>query len=294
MINKPLSVLFISVISSSFAAIFILSCDAPSLSIALFRLLFTTVLLMPFAIINKKVRKELLELPRSTFFIMAGIGLILAVHFAFWITSLEFTSVASSVILVTIHPIIVAPAAYYFFKEKLSIVNLIGILVSVSGVVILIYGNYGLSSLKLDTIEGNMLAIIGGIAAGFYILGGRRIRRNVSIVTYAIVVYGVGTLTLFFICLLFNAPVYGLNTNDYWIILLMAVVSGIFGHTLYNWSLEYIRASLASVVLLGEPFFSTLFAFAIPWVQQVPSEFTIVGGSVIILGIYMTSKNSSK
>ncbi len=68
---------------------------------------------MPFAIINKKVRKELLELPRSTFFIMAGIGLILAVHFAFWITSLEFTSVASSVILVTIHPIIVAPAAYY-------------------------------------------------------------------------------------------------------------------------------------------------------------------------------------
>jgi len=126
---------------------------------------------------------------------MAGIGLILAVHFAFWITSLEFTSVASSVILVTIHPIIVAPAAYYFFKEKLSIVNLIGILVSVSGVVILIYGNYGLSSLKLDTIEGNMLAIIGGIAAGFYILGGRRIRRNVSIVTYAIVVYGVGTLT---------------------------------------------------------------------------------------------------
>ena len=293
MINKPLSILLISVLSSSFAAINIVSCNAPSLSIALYRLLFTTLLLLPFVILNKKVRKEIREIPRSTLIVMVGIGLILSAHFAFWITSLEFTSVASSVMLVTIHPVLVAPAAHYLFKEKLSIVNLIGILVSISGVIILIYGNYGLSSLKLDTLEGNMLEILGGISAGFYILGGRRIRRNVSIATYAIVVYGVGTLALLVICIFFNAPVYGLDVNDYWIILLMAVVSGIFGHTLYNWSLEYIRASLASVVLLGEPFFSTLFAFAMPWVHQVPSEFTIAGGSIIILGIYMTSRNTS-
>ncbi len=215
MINKPLSALFISVLSASFAAIFIVSCDAPSLSIALYRLLFTTLLILPFVILNKKVRKELLEIPRSTFIVMIGIGIVLAAHFAFWITSLEFTSVASSVMLVTAHPVLVAPVAHYFFKERLSPVNIVGIVLSVSGVVLLVYGNYGLSSLTLDTLEGNILAILGGIAAGIYILGGRGIRRNVSIVPYAIVVYGVGTLALLIICLLFNAPVYGLNVNDY-------------------------------------------------------------------------------
>jgi len=196
--------------------------------------------------------------------------------------------------LVTAHPVLVAPFAHFFFKERLSTVNTIGIVLSVSGVVLLVYGNYGLSSITLDTLEGNILAILGGMAAGLYILGGRKIRKNVSIVTYAIVVYGVGTLALLIICILFNSPVYGLNIEDYWIILLMAVVSGIFGHTLYNWSLEYVRASLASVMLLGEPLFSTIFALTMPWIHQIPSEFTVAGGSVIILGIYMTSKNTSE
>jgi len=294
MINKPNSALFISVISASFAAIFIVSCDAPSLSIALYRLLFTTLLIFPFVVLNKKVRKELLNMSRSTLIVMVGIGLVLAAHFALWITSLEFTSVASSVMLVTAHPVLVAPFAHYFFKERLSTVNMIGIVLSVSGVVLLVYGNYGLSSLTMDTLEGNILEILGGIAAGLYILGGRKIRKNVSIVPYAIVVYGVGTLALLIICIFFNAPVYGLNIGDYWIILLMAVVSGVFGHTLYNWSLEYVRASLASVILLGEPLFSTIFAFIMPWIHQIPSEFTVAGGSVIILGIYMTSRNTSE
>jgi len=293
MINKPLSALFVSVLSVSLASIFIVSCDAPSLSIALYRLLFTTLLIFPFVVLNKKIQKEILEIPLSTFIIMIGIGLVIAAHFAFWITSLKFTSVASSVMLVTAHPVLVAPFAHYFFKEKLSTVNTIGIVLSVSGVILLVYGNYGLSYITQDTLEGNILAILGGIAAGIYILGGRRIRRNVSIVPYALIVYGFGTLTLLVICILFNAPIYGLGVKDYWIILLMAVVSGLFGHTLYNWSLEYVRASLASVVLLGEPIFSTLFAFTMPWIHQIPSEFTIAGGSVIILGIYMTSRNTS-
>jgi len=90
---------------------------------------------------------------------------------------------------------------------------------------------------------------------------------------------------------MFNAPVYNLSLKDYQIILLMAVVSGIFGHTLYNWSLEYIRASVASVVLLGEPIGSSLLAYALPWIHQEPSIYTIIGGGIILLGIYLTSRN---
>ena len=226
--------------------------------------------------------------------IMIGIGLILAAHFSLWITSLKFTSVASSVILVAAHPFLVGPVSHFLFREKLSILNIIGIIFSIFGVIILVYGNYGLSSIALDSLEGNILALLGGVAAGFYILGGRKMRKKVSVTSYAFVVYGVSTIALLLICLIFNAPVYNLSIQDYQIILLMAIISGIFGHTFYNWSLKYIRTSIVSVALLGEPLASTLFAYAIPWIHQVPSEYTILGGVVILIGIYMTASKKIK
>jgi drug/metabolite transporter (DMT)-like permease len=282
--------LIISIIAVSFASIFILSCQAPPLSIAFYRLLFTTLLIFPFILIQKKTRDELRTLPRATLLIMLVIGVILATHFSLWITSLKMTSVASSVILVTAHPVLVAPVSFYFLKEKLSWVNALGIAISLAGVAVLVIGNYGFAAFGLDTIEGNILALLGGIAAGLYILGGRKLRKTVSTMSYAFVVYAVGTITLFFICLALNAPVYNLTITDYKIILLMALVSGIFGHTLYNWSLGYIRASVMSVALLGEPIGSSLLAYAIPWIHQEPSLYTVVGGGIILVGIYLTAR----
>jgi len=227
---------------------------------------------------------------------MVVIGMILAAHFAFWITSLKMTSVASSVILVTAHPVIVAPVSFYFLKERLSWLNALGIAISLTGVVVLVLGNYGFSSFGLDTLQGNILALLGGVAAGLYILGGRTLRKTVSTVSYAFVVYAVSAITLFIICLIYQAPVINLSLSDYEIILLMALVSGIFGHTLYNWSLGHIRASVMSVALLGEPIGSSLLAFLIPqiiqvsWIAQVPTMFTIIGGTIILIGIYLTAR----
>jgi len=282
--------LLISIIAVSFASIFILSCQAPPLSIAFYRLLFTTLLLVPLIIFRKKTRDELCRLPRTTLLIMIVIGVILAAHFSLWVTSLKMTSVASSVILVTAHPMLVAPLSFYFLKEKLSWVNALGIAISLGGVGVLVVGNYGFATFGLDTFEGNILALLGGIAAGLYILSGRVLRKTVSTITYAFVVYAVGTIALFIICLSLRAPVYNLEVSDYMIILLMALISGIFGHTLYNWSLGYIRASVMSVALLGEPIGSSLLAYVIPWIHQEPSLYTIVGGSIILVGIYLTAR----
>jgi drug/metabolite transporter (DMT)-like permease len=298
--NKPYIALFISVVSVSFAAIFIVTAyseyGANYLSISFYRLLFTFILITPMVLTYKKYRKELLEIPKKTYYIMIGIGIILALHFTFWVASLasnNFTSVASSVILVTAHPVLVAPVAHYFFKEKLSIINIAGICISLIGVVILVFGNeLGFSG--LDSFEGNLLAILGGVCAGLYILGGRKIRKTVSVVSYAFIVYGIAALALFFFCLFSSAQIIGLDIRAYEIIFLMAIVSGIFGHTFYNWSLKHVRASLASVVLLGEPIGSTLLALAIPWIQQVPSYYTAVGGAIIITGIYLTSRKNKK
>jgi len=288
--KKPYVALFTSIVAVSFAAILIISCDAPPLTISFYRLFFTTLIILPFVLFQKKTRLEIVKLPRSTIFMMIIIGIILATHFALWITSLTKTSVASSVILVTAHPILVGPASYYFLKEKLSKINAIGISISVAGVITLVYGNYGFSFMGLDTLEGNILAMLGGVAAGLYILGGRKLRKDISVLTYALIVYSVGTITLFFICLLFNSPVNNLSIKDYQIIFLMAIVAGIFGHTTYNWSLKYIKASIASVALLGEPIGSTILAYAIPSINQEPSVYTILGGTIILLGIYLTSR----
>ena len=293
--NKAYVALFVSIVSVSFAAIFITTLidgyGTHPLSIAFYRLLFTTLLILPVVVFRKKIREELRSLSRLTLLIMGGIGVVLAAHFALWITSLEFTSVASSVLLVTAHPIFVGPISHFFFKERLSWVNSVGIVFSMIGVFILVSGNYGLGSLSIDSLEGNVLAWLGGLAAGLYILGGRRMRRSVSVVSYAFVVYSVGSVVLFGICLFYSAPLTGFSLPVYGIVLLMALVSGIFGHTFYNWSLKHVRASVASVSLLGEPLGSTLLAFFVPWIQQVPSRFTLVGGAVILFGIYLTARS---
>jgi len=297
-INKPYLGLFISIASVSTAAVLIKTVSFHEefpLTIAFYRLLFTTLLVLPFVLFRKKIREELLNLSKESFLIMFIIGLILAAHFAFWISSLGKTSVASSVILVTAHPLLVGPVSHYFLKERLSKANVVGILLSVFGVIILIYGNTLFSSeTKIDTLEGNILAILGGIAAGLYILGGRKVRKNVSVWSYAFVVYVVATIVLFLLCLSFNSPIYGISYQDFAIILIMAVFAGMLGHTLYNWSLEYVRASIASVVLLGEPIGSSILALVIPWISETPSGYTIFGGAIILSGIYLTARKFNK
>lgn len=225
--KKQYFAILVSIISVSFASIFIVSLNqrgVEPLTIALYRLLFTTLLILPFVIIHKTTRQELLHLPRSSLALMILIGFVLAAHFALWITSLTKTSVASSVILVTAHPILVGPVSYVFLKEKLSKINALGISISVAGVAFLVLGNYGFSSFALDTVEGNILAMLGGIAAGIYILGGRTLRKTVSVATYAFVVYATGTLALFVLCLVFQQPILNLTIGDYEILLLMAFV----------------------------------------------------------------------
>jgi drug/metabolite transporter (DMT)-like permease len=99
---------------------------------------------------------------------------------------------------------------------------------------------------------------------------------------------------LFLLCLSLNYKIFGFSFKDYALIFIMAIFAGILGHTLYNWSLEYVRASIASVVLLGEPIGSSILAFLLPWISQIPSEYTILGGAIILFGIYLTARKTNE
>ena len=221
---------------------------------------------------------------------MTGIGIILALHFTFWVTSLQFTSVASSVILVTSHPVLVAPLSYFFLKERISKINMIGITISLLGVIILVYGNYNGPFTQSSTLFGNILALLGGAAAGLYILGGRYLRRTIPVIIYALIVYAIATTVLLGFVLISQLELFTISQDDLLLILIMAIVSGIGGHTLYNWSLAHIRASLASVALLGEPIGSALLAYILPWINEIPTTWTFIGGAIVLTGVYLTAR----
>ena len=282
--------IIIAVIAVSFASIFIRWSDAEPLAIAFYRLLFTTLLLLPFVLL--KQREEIKSLDKKKVGLMLAIGLVLSFHFSMWITSLELTSVASSVILVTAHPILVGTVSHFVMKDKLSKLNFLGIFVAILGVIILTMGDFSGGPLTGSRTLGNILAFLGGICAGIYILGGREMRKSVSVITYAFLVYLFCTVFLFVECMATSTKIFPLPANEYYLFLLMALVPGILGHTLYNWSLKHVTATVVSVSLLGEPIGSSILAVLL--LGEMPSDWVLIGGPIVLAGILMASVRKRK
>ncbi len=280
----------IAVIACSFSSIFIRWSDADPLAIAFYRLLFTTLLLLPFVLMKRG--GELKALGGKNVSIMLGIGLVLSFHFSMWVTSLGLTTVASSVILVTAHPILVGTVSHFVLKDKLSKLNFAGIFVGVAGVIILTMGDFSGGPLTGSQTLGNILALLGGVCAGIYILGGRTMRRSVSVVTYAFLVYLFCTIFLLIQCLVTSTPLFPLPANEYYLFLLMALIPGILGHTLYNWSLKHVTATVVSVSLLGEPIGSSLLAVLL--LGEMPGKWVLIGGPIVLTGILMASMRKKK
>jgi drug/metabolite transporter (DMT)-like permease len=272
--------ILIAVFSVSFSAIFIRWSNAHPFVIAMYRMGFTCIILLP--VVFFKYINEFKKIDKKEFAFMVAIGIILALHFGSWISSLNETSVASSVILVTSHPMFVAIVSHYVFREKLQIIGYIGIVVAFFGIVVLSWGDLMKGG---SNFYGDILALIGSVAAGIYILGGRKSRKTISLVPYVFTVYGICTVCLLIACLAISAPIYPLPANEYQLFILMAVIPTILGHTMYNYALKYVKAQIISVSLLGEPIGSTILALIL--LNEPPPELTIIGGALILPGIYM-------
>src|SRR5512137_3206674 len=127
----------IGMIAISTASIFIKLCDAPVLTIASYRMILASLMLMPFACYKKPWRGW--ERKEIKWFLLSG--LFLSLHFAFWIASLKYTSVASSVVLVTTHPIFVGIGGWIFLKERMGLNLVFGISLSILGSGLIGYGD---------------------------------------------------------------------------------------------------------------------------------------------------------
>jgi drug/metabolite transporter (DMT)-like permease len=272
--------ILIAVVAVSFSAILIRWSDSHPFVIAAYRMGITSLILLP--LVLAKYISEIKKIKRNELLFMIAIGMILALHFGSWIASLEETSVASSVILVTSHPLFVAIVSHYIFREKLQTIGYIGIIIAFTGIIILTIGDYGLGG---SNLRGDVLALIGSIAAGIYILGGRKSRRSVSLIPYVFIVYSICTLCLLTACVAVSAPLYPLPLAEYELFILMAIIPTILGHTFYNYALKFVKAQLVSVSLLGEPIGSSILAYIL--LSEAAPRFTIIGGALVLPGIYL-------
>ena len=281
----PRLVLGAGIMAVSSAAIFIryAQADAPSLTIAAYRLALATLFLLP--IVCLRQRRELSSLKASDWRWALAAGIFLAIHFGTWITSLEYTSVASSVVLVSTSPLWVALAAWLFMGEPLTPRLLAGLLLALSGgaVISFVEGQSGVAS---NPLLGNVLALIGALAVSGYWLIGRRLRRHLSLIPYVTIVYGFAALALLAAAILLRQPLTGFKTATYGWFLLLALIPQLLGHSSFNWALAHLPAAYVAIATLGEPVGAALLAFLL--LGETPSVMKLAAAALIMAGIFLT------
>jgi len=276
------------VVAVAFAAIFIKKAEAPSIVIAAYRLGIAAVIITPIALM--KAGTELKNLTVKEYLMAISSGGFLALHFALWISSLRYTSVTSSVVLVTASPIFVAVASYLLFKEKITRRILIGIVVSIIGAIIIGFNSWVLGG---ASVKGSILALSGAMAITGYLLIGRRLRQKMGILSYIFLTYLSAAIVLIIWALIVGGSFTGYSGFTYLMFVLLALIPQLIGHSLLNWSLKFVPATMVTIAVLGEPVGATILALAI--LQEVPSGFEIAGGLLILGGIALAfSKNEAR
>ncbi|OYR57345.1 DMT family transporter [Halorubrum halodurans] len=278
-----------AVLAVSTGAILVRWSDAPSSVAAFYRVLFTTLPLLPVA--AWRYREQFARIDRRDLGFATLSGVALAIHFASWFESLEWTSVAASVTLVQAQPVFVALGAWLLLRERVTRRIAVGIGIAVGGIATMSFGDFlGGVLVGPAPLYGNALALIGAVTAAGYVLAGRSLRQRLALVPYVVVVYGVCTLSLLAFVLAQGHPLSGYPAREWAVFVGLAIGPGLFGHTVVNWALGYLESSVVSVSLLGEPVGATLLALVL--LGEAPTRFTVVGGAVVLSGIYLTTTGS--
>lgn len=276
----PFVALVIGVIAVSTSAIFVKLATAPAPVIAFYRLFFSTVLIAPFFFL--KHISELKNLSKKEWVYSTIAGVFLAFHFILWFESLHYTSVASSVVLVTLQPLFAFIGTYFFFKEKVSIVAICSGLIAITGSVIISWGDFKISGIALF---GDLLALAACAMITAYLLFGQEIRKRHSLTLYTFIVYGISSVTLLGYCLVLRYPLAPYPQADWIYFLLLAVIPTLLGHSLFNWSLKWVSTNTISIMILFEPVGSIILAYYFLGEKMIVPQ--IIGGIIIMLGIIL-------
>jgi drug/metabolite transporter (DMT)-like permease len=291
---SPLVVLILAVLATTYAGPIVRLAAAPALAIAFWRLTLVLPVTGGLAVWEGRrawgVGRDR-NVPRPTPYalsLMLLSGLFLAAHFWTWIASLRFTTVASSVVLVSLKPIFVWALAAVWLHEHPSRREAWGIGIAVVGATLIGIGD---ARLSLGALGGDALALAGALtAAGYYVIG-RRVRATVGVWTYATVVYAVAALALLATALSRGIPLIGFAGRDWAVFGALAAGPMLVGHTGMNYALKFYRATTVNVAALGEPVGATLIAWL--GLHETPPPLALLGGAIVVAGIGLTLASRS-
>ena len=278
-------ILVLGVLAVSTASTFIrlAQADIPSLAVAAWRLTLASIILAPVTLATRHA--ELRSLSRREWLLALAGGVVLALHFAAWITSLAMTSVAASVVLVTTSPLFVGLITFLFFHEPMSPRLWAGMALALVGSVIIGVDDVGLGTHRL---MGDVLALLGALAAAGYFLIGRQLRARLSLLAYVFPVYATAAVVLMLVSLLSGISLTGYGASTWGWLLLLALIPQIIGHSSLNWALRHLPVTYVSLSVLAEPIGSTLLAW---WVlSEPPTWAAVLGGALILVGLLIAGR----
>lgn len=292
--SRLLLVLLVGIFAVSMASIlirFARQAGVPALMVAAYRLSIATLVLTP--IVLRRHTAELKRLTQRDWLAALASGVFLALHFATWVSSLDYTTVTSSVVLVTTGPIWVALASWLFLREKLSRPIVVGLIVSVAGGIIVGLSDSAGFGLAGSQLWGDFLALAGAWFVAGYLLIGRQLRDRMSLIAYIFIVYGSAAVMLIVLGLAsgasFTADAAGVPYQSIglvWLIL-MALFPQLLGHSSYNYALRFLPTTYVAVVALAEPVGTSILAFFL--LNELPPLLTLLGAAVILIGIAIAS-----
>lgn len=296
--NRPASmylVLVAGIMAISFGAIFIRyaqNAGMPSILIAGSRVLIAALLITPVTLQHHL--DEIRQITRADWLWLSASGLFLALHFAFWVSSLEHTTVLISVTLVTTTPIWTALLEIFVLRTGLRQTLLIGLGIALVGGVVIGMPSPGETAVTLsDNLAlGVVLSLAGAVAIAIYLIIGRKVRSKLSLLPYIWIVYGTAGIVLALVVTAQQVPVTGYGWQGYASLLALATVPQLIGHTSLNYAVKYVSATYVSIATKLEPIGSAILAYFL--FAEIPNRWQFIGSIVILVGIIIASLDYPK
>lgn len=286
------AVLFLSVLGVSLSGPLVRLSSAHPVAIAVWRLAFSLILVaIPLAVSGSWRQWRVLD--RRDLAFATAAGALLALHFWSWNTSIGLTTIAASVVLVNVQPLVVAALSVIWLREPPTRRQWAGIAIAMVGAIVVVLPDLRSSagmSASAGALLGDALALVGAVTAASYYVIGRRLRQTLDLWAYVALVYGACLATLLAMALAMDVPLGPYPAREYAIFALLALGPMMLGHTGMNWALRHARAYQVNIVLLGEPIGATLLAALLPGIRERPTLLTLVGGVIVLAGILLAER----
>lgn len=274
--------LILGVLALSTSAIFVKLSSAPAPITAFYRMFFSFLLLLPFLLLIPNALADLRKVTGKQWVWGLLSGAFIAVHYLLWFESLRFTSVASSTVLVTLQPLFAFIGGYMIYGERLRKMAISGGVLSVVGSIIIGWGDMQIGQAALF---GDILALLGAAAITAYFLIAQNVRKNISLISFGIIVYSTSSFLLLAYCLIVQVPLTGYPSSDWMCFLGLAIIPTLMGQTIFNWLIKWLNTSTISMSILGEPVGTCILAYFI-WGEMITRQ-QVIGSCVIFIGIYL-------